>query len=98
MSLPPLPEAEKSKNRGQTALFAPDSCVFSNGCEARKRCLARVFDFFTASDTDAWGYYAGREPPLITFSITSANVSISSSVVYTFGVMRSPWYSPGVTT
>src|SRR2546422_10523089 len=37
---------KKSKNRGQTALFAPDSCVFSNGCGARKRCLAPVFRFF----------------------------------------------------
>jgi len=34
--------------------------------------------------------YAGIFPALITFSITSPNVSTSSNVVYTFGVMRRP--------
>ena len=32
--------------------------------------------------------YTGSEPRLMIFAITSANVSISPSVVYVFGVMR----------
>jgi len=94
---------KKSENRGQTALFAPDSCVFSNGCGARKRCLAPVFRFFHSFSARLYPFPRRRTRPTfgqfevswilssVVFGATCKNRSLACNVHYSGCSVHYAW-------